>query len=259
MSAPVAGAQTSWLEALPARLTPLVDLICIPGAGAGTSAFRPWQGKLPAFCKLHICQLPGRETRIDEPACSDLSTVVDNLLAQWKVQNQQQRPVVIFGHSLGAAIGYELALRLQLEDAPARGLVLAASTPPKGNRAGKPLSDAELKHLLLSYDPLNRRVIEDDELFDALAPVLRGDMQLLHRHKIASESKLLGLRPHLWSGANDALVPPDAVAKWAQYFEQEAENFVFDGGHHFPFRSAETQVIGRLGQVVTEIARGTAG
>ena len=239
-------AQSSlWLHAWPTRLTPLVDLICIPGAGAGASRFKAWQAHLPAYCRVHVAQLPGRENRIDEAAINDLTTVVDHL-AGAVLQIPRRRPILLFGHSMGAVLAYELTKRLcDHQCAPAR-LFMSATTPPSGQADRAPVESQELERLLLAFDPENKQVIDNPDLFESLEPVLRADFQLLRRHSVSATDDPPDVLTHLLCGRSDPVVPEAAVARWAAHLGCEIRHRTVDGGHQFPFNEsleAVTQLI----------------
>ena len=242
----VGSAQSNlWLQPWPTRLTPLVDLICIPGAGAGASRFKPWQAHLPAYCRVQVAQLPGRENRIDEAAIDDLTTVVDHL-ADAVLQIPRQRPVLLYGHSMGAVLAYELTKRLcHHQRAPAR-LFMSATTPPSGQLDRPPAGSQELKRLLLAFDPENKQVIDNPDLFESLEPALRADFQLLRRHSVSATNDPPDVLTHLLCGRSDPVVPEDAVARWGAHIGGEIRHQSVDGGHQFPFNEsleAVTQLI----------------
>ena len=136
-----------WLEVWPNRLTPLVDLICIPGAGAGASAFRPWHRKTSGFIAMQVVQLPGRENRIDEAPASDLDEVVECISSAYLESRTADRPVMVFGHSMGGVIGFELVRSLQADGIAPTALVMSSTTPPAAGNKSAELSEAQLKQL----------------------------------------------------------------------------------------------------------------
>ncbi|NKB51773.1 MAG: alpha/beta fold hydrolase [Rhizobiaceae bacterium] len=242
-----------WLESWPNRLTPLVDVICIPGAGAGTFAYRSWQRKLPGYCAMHVCQLPGRENRIDEPVVDSLEDAVDQICSAYLEQKSDQRPLILFGHSMGGVMAFELARKLQGMDCGPVAIILSASTPPRPSANKAKLSDEALKQMLVAYDSGNSSVVKNDELFASLAPVLQGDFQLLRGHVVVEESKLTCAEVHLLSGESDPVVSNESVARWKQHFGCSVSQQEFSGGHQFPFQESESDVIGLLTDVVRRV------
>ena len=253
----VEGGGEPWLVEWPTRIAPMADLICFPGAGAGASVFRPWVSRVPAFTAVVACQLPGRENRIDEPPASSLAHAAGDVAAEYRAIRPAGRPFVLFGHSMGGALAFEVARRLAAAGRAASALLLAASAPPAGVRQGAqidpPIDGDVLRDLLIGYDPENRRITGNEELYAALAPILGGDIAMLRGHAIATDAARLDVSVHLMSGEADGIVPENAVARWAGYFDGPVTHHAIAGGHFFPFRESQDRVL----ELMTGILRAT--
>ena len=241
----------SWLEEAPSRLTAMVDLLCFPGAGAGASAFRPWLNGLPAYAALLACRLPGREGRIGEPPTESLSAAAYAVAEAYL--GRRPRPLVLFGHSMGAVLAFETARLLAENGRTPAGMVFSASEPPRG-RGSEGMDREALEALLLAYDPENAAVVNDPELSASLLPVLEADMTLLRRHRIEPEGAMLDVPAWLFSGSRDRIVSHGAAARWAGRFSGEVMLEEFPGGHHFPFRESRDAVLVRLGGILRKTA-----
>lgn len=117
----------AWVR--PFRLTPMprLRLACFPHAGGSASFFRSWSERLPPDIDLLALQYPGREDRFNEAPATRLEDLADG--AALALRDFADAPLALFGHSLGAALAYETALRLEsaselLEDADLRALFL---------------------------------------------------------------------------------------------------------------------------------------
>lgn len=241
-----------WLQSWPTRLTPLVDLICIAGAGAGASRFKPWRERLPGYCAMHVVQLPGRENRIDDAPVDDLALVIKSL-ASAVARIPRRRPLMLFGHSMGAVLAFELArVLIQNGRAPAH-LMMSATTPPSGNAYRPAPSRDELTRLLLAFDPANQSVVDNPELFNSLEPALRADFQLLRQHSVSGTEPRPDVATTLLSGDSDPVVPPDAVAKWRPFVSDKVEQKTLVGGHQFPFQESSEAVTELLTRQMNEL------
>jgi surfactin synthase thioesterase subunit len=128
---------------------------------------------------------------------------------------------------------------------PPLGFVASASTPPRGGQADPDLGPQALRALLIAYDPQNREILANDELFATLAPALRDDIALLRRHRI-DPGLCLDMPALLLSGGDDRVVPASAAARWAAHFSGSVAQETLPGGHQFPFRESGGAVLDRL-------------
>src|ERR1700722_19825580 len=101
---------TSWLRHSAGAAAPAVRLLCFPHAGGGASSFNGWLQVLPEWIELVKAQLPGREDRSDELPHTHVVDLVADLFPH--VEAVLDRPLVIYGHSVGSLIGFELTREL---------------------------------------------------------------------------------------------------------------------------------------------------
>ncbi|HEX5741867.1 MAG TPA: alpha/beta fold hydrolase [Pilimelia sp.] len=100
-----------WLPALGGPAGPAPDIVCFPHAGGAASFFRPWAADAAARgLRLWCAQYPGREDRLDEPPRTDIAALADPLAAA--AAGLGEHGLVLFGHSMGALVAYEVARRL---------------------------------------------------------------------------------------------------------------------------------------------------
>lgn len=241
-----------WLMEWPTRIAPMADLICFAGAGAGASVFRPWISRVPAFTTIIACQLPGRENRIGEPPVKSLARAADDVATAYRTLRPAGCPLVLFGHSMGGALAFEVARRLVAAGRPVFALLLSASAPPVGARDNASIDGDALRDLLIGYDPENRRITGDAELYAVLAPTLGADIEMLRRYEIAPGTKRLDVSVHLLSGEADGIVPESAVARWTRYFGGPVTHHAIEGGHFFPFRESQNHVLELMTRILRE-------
>jgi pyochelin biosynthetic protein PchC len=85
-----------------------------------SAQYRPWRNRLPTDVAISAADLPGRGSLADEKPTTGMGELIFRLTDELELDPQV--PVVIFGHSLGAAIGYELAQSLG-DAIPVAGLI----------------------------------------------------------------------------------------------------------------------------------------
>src|SRR5579859_3905311 len=97
-----AGSLQRWITMPRPRQMPRLRLFCLPYAGGGASMFRDWTTGLPADIDVCPILLPGRESRVREPAFSRVEPLVEALAPA--VLPYLDVPYALFGHSMGALI-----------------------------------------------------------------------------------------------------------------------------------------------------------
>jgi surfactin synthase thioesterase subunit len=235
----------SWLMRWQA-LAPTPTVLCLAQAGAGCGQFRRWQALAGPSVSIIGVQLPGRENRWHEPAARTIDEVIAEVLAELPGHVTPGLPLVIYGHSFGGLLAYEITRRLgeQVRRWP-EALVVAACRPPHHwDGAGRGLldSDDELGRLL------DLRGLDSDELDEdsrqVQLEILRGDarMSLSYRHHGRVR---LACPLHAWGGDLDDTVSAHQLEGWADYTSGHFSLAEFPGGHHFVQEQAAS-LVGRL-------------
>ena len=205
-------------------------LFCFPYAGGGASVFRAWAGHLPPGVALCPAQLPGRETRLGERSFDSMDDLVATL--RTVIEPYLDKPLAFFGHSLGAAIAFELARLL-----PARPtcLFVSAARAPQLRRdhvPPPPPSDDELIAELGRLDGIPKELLENRELMQLALPALRADTAL-YRNYIYREGPPLKCPIRAYGGLDDKRITRWHLETWAEQTTQSFQVEMFPGGHFF--------------------------
>src|SRR3954464_10016357 len=102
-----------WGPRRPSPGAPPLPPFCFPYAGSGASIYRNWAPLLPADVEVRAVRLPGREEYLGERPFRRIAQAADLLSAA--LSRHLDLPFAIFGHSMGALLGYEVARRLLAE------------------------------------------------------------------------------------------------------------------------------------------------
>lgn len=222
----------SWLQPFaPVGERPV--LVCLPQAGSGCGVFRSWQEELTDVSVVGV-QLPGRENRFLDPPPESFAAAVTEIVAGIVALVPHGRSTVLFGHSFGGLLAYEVARALPATHPPA-AVVVAASRPPhlSGSVAGSMGDgDAEATFAALLADKEL-----DDDIRELVMAVLEQDAELSASY-VDAEGAQAPCPLYAWGGADDAVVTAAHVEGWRRYSTTfEARQFA--GGHEFCLADAE--------------------
>ena len=223
-------------------------LICLPFAGAGASFFHPWAERVPAGVRVLAIQLPGRERLIDQQPYRSVRDAADGLLPE--LAKAADAGTVLYGHSLGAVLAFELALRLcDLGLAPA-GLIVGGSPGPWTRRRLRAtgLPDEEFVLRVADFAGYTHEALADPELRGLILPALRADVEMHENYRPPRDTPRLGIPLVSLRGADDALVTAGQAREWAEATTGEFTYLEVPGGHMFP-TAGPGPVLGALARV----------
>ena len=104
-------------------------MFCFPHAGGGASFYRNWERNLRGLADVRAVQLPGREERFREPRYYSIHRLADALFEAEEGRGWFDGACILFGHSMGAKIAFEVARRLVLQGRPPALLLVSGSRP----------------------------------------------------------------------------------------------------------------------------------
>ena len=122
-----------WLLMHRPRREARVRLLCLPYAGGGASAFRHWPDALTSSIEVCPVQLPGRENRFVEAPFTRAEAVVEAMAPA--LRPVLDRPYALFGHSMGAMLGFEL---IPCAGGATRSRCSSSSPPPAPPQLPRP-------------------------------------------------------------------------------------------------------------------------
>ena len=209
-------------------------LFCFPYAGGGASVYRRWADTFPPSVELCAIQLPGRETRFEEPTFDRLPPLVEALGRA--LGPALDRPFTFFGHSLGALVNFELTrwLRRLGRPLPARLLVSARRAPqlPSHEPPIHALPEPAFRRKLRRLDGTPAAVLDNDELMALVLPVLRADFAVGETYAYTPEAPL-DVPVTAFAGRGDPLASPEQMEPWRDQTTAAFRLQVFPGGHFF--------------------------
>ncbi|MFG3549687.1 thioesterase II family protein [Streptomyces sp. NPDC047725] len=210
-------------------------VLCVPFAGAGASVFRPWVPLAQDRFELAALQLPGREQRFAEEPYRDVALAADGLLPEVLDRAKGAGPVVLFGHSLGAVLSYEIAHRLAATDGVELAALVVSGSPGPWTRrenGASGLGDDEFLERVKEFAGYRHDALEDPEMRELLLPTLRADVEM-HESYVPSSDKPLPAPIVSVRGTADTLVTGEQAREWSAAAGGDFRFVEVEGGHMY--------------------------
>jgi medium-chain acyl-[acyl-carrier-protein] hydrolase len=218
----------------------------VPYAGSGAAAYRTWPNDLPELVEVRTIVLPGRERRFAEPAVPSVEALADRLVPE--LLPCLDPPYAIFGHSLGAMLGSEMARRLTAQQAPPVHLLVSAARAVHLAEPGPEhhlMSDARFMDAIRGLGGTPVELSENEELLQLMLPTLRADFA-------AAETYVHPAAPPLpcpitaFGGTDDPLAEREQLAAWVEHTTGEFRLHMLPGDHFF-LASSRTELLRLIG------------
>ncbi|MBV2355450.1 alpha/beta fold hydrolase [Streptomyces sp. J2-1] len=231
-------AENPWFR----RYAPAPDadhrVVCFPHAGGSASYYLPVARALAPHADVLAVQYPGRQDRYAETPLTRIGALADEVyenLLPWT-----DRPLTLFGHSMGALVAFEVARRFGDDpDGPVRLYVSGRRAPSTyREESHHKLDDAGLVEEIRSLGGTDTSALENPELMALALPALRADYEAVDTYSCPPDATVpcpvTALVGHM-----DARATLPEVQVWRQHTTAAFDLKTYPGGHfyltdHFP-------------------------
>jgi len=230
-----------------------VQLVCLPHAGGSATFFKPLAAHMPPGVEVLAAQYPGRQERRNEPCTEDIGAVADGIAGALR-HLPQGAPLALFGHSMGALVGWEVARRLETggHTRPAALIVSGRGAPALHRNAhlGR-RTDDELVADLTALSGTQAPLLADPGILAMVLPVLRGDYRALDAYTYRPGVPLR-CPVSVFLGDDDPWARREDADGWRRETTGETSLRPFPGGHFYlaeQWPAVAAALAGLLGRV----------
>lgn len=234
---------------------PQVRLVVLHHAGGSHVSYRRWARLLPAGWEACLVDAPGR----GHAAHLALPRTMDELVRQLvrEIVPLVDRPFAVFGHSMGAAIGFALCVELRRRGLPLP-VWLGVSAHPGPRTPGlrhtvdiHRLGPAAFRTALHRLGGLPAAVLVDDDLWERIEPLVRADLEASVGWRPATVD-VLPVPVTAYCGRTDPVASRAAMHRWAVHTDRFLGVREFPGDH-FYLHGARDAVVA---DVVADVSAG---
>jgi surfactin synthase thioesterase subunit len=232
---------------------PMRTLVCLGFCGGGTGQYHRWSetGELPSGVDLAAVCYPGREGRFLEDFAADWDALAEDT-TRAVLAAAQEGPYVLFGHSMGGWMAFDVAVRIERavgegrhdggDDGARRALpealvVSSANAPSRGLTPqdmfpSQADDDAQLLAWMETHGMLPEHVRADEGLRELAVELMRADIRVRDTfHAVPGATVSIPLQ--VLTGADDTVIEPRAGEQWRRLASGEFRHDVLPGGHFY--------------------------
>jgi medium-chain acyl-[acyl-carrier-protein] hydrolase len=208
----------------------------LPYAGGSARVYLSWKKFFNNSIDLIPIELAGRGRRIHEPLFESMEEAVNDAFKQIH-EELNDAPYVIYGHSMGTIIAYELARKISMHGLPEPAHMFFSGRYPPYVQTPKEqlhqLADQLFIDRIMEYEGANKEAFQIKELLDMIMPILRSDYMIVETYEHSEDILILNCDISVLNGKQDAYIQNKSVERWSECTNKICTFYEFEGGHFF--------------------------
>lgn len=231
---------------------PKIRLFCFPYAGGSHNIYTPWLGKFNDCVELVFIQLPGRGCRIREIPHNNMASIINELMEH--ADYITSTPYVLFGHSLGSRIAFDLAYKFYNDNLPLpKYFIGSGSRAPHLKNDKKNIHSLPNEQFIVELEKMNgtnKEILQNEELVELLTPMLRADFRIAELHQ--TPKLAISVPFTILQGSDDIDITPAQLNAWSELSQAEI-SIVHLPGDHFFINHHSSLVINQVNRILDNI------
>ncbi|UXI00912.1 thioesterase II family protein [Photobacterium sp. TY1-4] len=230
-------------------------VIFLPYAGGSASIYQDWIKHLSPGIEAILVQLPGRASRFGESLISSMDEITSELSDI--IDELSDLPYIVFGHSMGSRIGYQLLTHLRESGHPLpKHFIASGCKAPHQERhmsGSHLLPEDEFINEIKRLNATPEEVLQNKALLNLCIQILRADFEIADHQSPIPKLKH-STRCTLFFGLLDQEVDMDDIEEWQKHFSDKVNVKLFNGEHFF-IHSHKEKVINEINKIFIQEER----
>lgn len=209
------------------------QLFLLHFAGGNCYSFAFLKKYLEEYVETITIELPGRGKRMNEHLIKNLSQAIEDVFLQVKKERKSDVPYVLYGHSMGAALGIHLAKLMEENADPALSFVASGNAGPgiEREKIRYSLPALEFKAELKKLGGVPDELFENDELYHFFEPILRADFEVVEKEDTLV-APMLKTTP-IVALMGDKEENAQHIENWKHFTQASFSGHLLEGDHFF--------------------------
>jgi surfactin synthase thioesterase subunit len=209
-----------------------------PHAGGSVDFYRPFSKAFTTDVKRIAIQYPGKSQGSDVTPITSIPALADDVYQMLATADDPDTRVALFGHSMGALVAFEVALRFESAGNPIAALFVSACGAPghMGYEYFRTRSDDELLKMLGDLTATTPGML-NEQFVATILPTLHSYKAIANYTEPTGSSMSSPI--HAFAGSDDPIVEPPSVSAWSDFTTSEFTERTFPGDHFFLTANAQ--------------------
>ncbi|GCB45878.1 thioesterase II family protein [Streptomyces sp. NL15-2K] len=231
-----------WFRRYSVTAAPRRRLLVLPHAGGSASFFHAWGTAFDSGTEVLVARYPGRHDRLTDPCVDSMEELADRVTAA--LLPFLDVPVTLFGHSMGASLAYEVALRLHGRHAVRPAALHVSSRRPPHRLTPRELhkqGDEALIEEVRRLGGTDESLLTDPDLREIVLPAIRADFTIVGTYG-PRDAAPVDCPVYAYIGDQDPSTSVHDMSDWSDVTTEGFHLDVLPGGHFYLVDHQETLV-----------------
>ena len=228
----------------------MIKFIMLPFAGSLGYAYQQWAELAVSSNYMDIVMVDynGRGNRYQYKQAETWQELIAETYKQITPIIHNNEDYILFGHSMGAKVVYELYYQIANHDMnlPKCIIFSGCKVPDSPMERLLEMPEQEFRERFINIGGIDRHILKDKEFTETVFKTLREDIALLDQYKFDITNEKIQCPVIVLNGRKDAI---SEVDEWNKLLARECFYIMFEDGHFFIF-SQKHKVINTIQQII---------